>query len=331
MAGEILYIDTNAIRSLKRHQQHYLWQLCEQGKIRICLSNYVVWEVARQRYHSHYEQSEAGAGLFADEEGVQGKILEKMVRGHIIGLKKQGVQIIDNITWLRAASFMAEHDESYFTGVPTNDGRDALITCGVIDNFKPEDVIVVCQEQGKGKLDRLFQLNGFNVSNSLIDLVPELKDAPEKNDFQLLSFTDPDLNTYQFPEDFYTTLNVVDPDYHKLLDEYTKTKLIPVGRKELDGKLEQLGEKDNDIRIRLLGYAYAFSPALSKFVVDNAIKDESQMQLDASLERLLSDGLLIKKGDYLLPNSENEDSEIIGAQSMEIIWDELAEIGGLNE
>jgi len=109
----------------------------------------------------------------------------------------------------------------------------------------------------------------------------------------------------------------------KFSDE-TVEKVGEVDTTALVKKLENLEATDNDIRVRLLGFSHAFSPAKAdRIYSDVSRQGYEQPSVVNNAQRLIGEGLLKFSGELLIPNANNPESLSLCVQAMTVVMDEI--------
>ena len=335
--GKSLFIDTNALDALRQDQFARLMQAAQRGDIQIVLSKAVVWEYAKHRHRAPNEQSQHGArAVLSDlQKGglLFGTLYQIKTAFEAVNIRILDLPAPENVARLLAA------EEYYFRGARRH-LKDANIALTAIEQLDPRTTIVICGERNT-RLSQVFRANDFPVKDSLMSLRLGLSKGSRRQVHQFPNMDQvlAEREFLQVDDDLMALLREVEPESARLLPSPNAVIIpaaqlpeLPTTRDELNSKLTALGQTDDNIRIKLLGNAYAFQPAPKDVVIAKARLEgtNSDSVVLTNLERLVNEGLLVESGDYILPNAANPESLQIGAQAMVAILDDVLETGSLD-
>lgn len=304
----VLYFDTNALRALKFAKEiSVLLDASKSGEANITLSEWVIYEYARQAFNRQIDAPISQVALIAK---LSGKRRQDILRSYHVffktTFKAHGVNVIDHTENIAvAADRIISDDGTYFSVDNDNDRRDALILASALHALRNENSIIICQEK---KLKTEFERRGFHVQDDakkfMTDTFPNRK--VEKVLTPDISEILRDTDRINFSEDFHTALQRVDDTYAQLFvsDEPLAAEAL-VDLKVAQQRVGELGKDDSQTRLDILAYVYWFAPLGKKDLVQ--MLEERQIReelIQNSADRLAMAGLIRDTGAYYLPDRE---------------------------
>ncbi len=332
-----IYPDTNALRSLAVKTEISLLLLASQDeKIRLFVSEVVLYERGRQFYQEKMEGGYFPAGVVLDEQNK-----EIYLKGILNSLKKvfqdHKAEILEYLpVYDDLISSLFETPESYFKHENKNDHRDAIILISATENLDPSSTIIVCHEKN---LEGEFKNRHFFVHNDAKNFIKEIREelyetSPIPNLEKILSQnlinSISQESNFGFSEHFVGSLNTLDPNYAHLIPIQETSTLTKEGpsvselEKVLNDKLVAVSEVDKAIRIKILGFAEGFLPItkdeLLELVTLPNCEDEKILN---NAGRLVLEGLIQDTGNHFLPQKDTEEKKQIFEAALQEVLPEI--------
>lgn len=276
-----LYFDTNALRELRFEREiTYILNACRAGEVIVYLSEWVIYEYARQYFERQIDFIISPIELIAKLSGSsKGQILQAY---HIFFKSlfiEYGVHVINTSSDLEtAAKEIITEESTYFLAANVRDQRDARIFAAAVQ-FLPVDRSLIVT--GDKNLGVEFSRKGFDVRDDVTRFVGEL--SLKRTSERIVT---PDLSRIlsqgregEFPDHFHTALRDVDPSYAELfLPGLTTEAETAISLEEALRRVDEFGRADKEIRVKILSYVHWFAPITKDDLV--SMLQEQQFEED---------------------------------------------------
>lgn len=315
--GKIFFFDTNSLNALKlRTERANLFKACKDGQIQGCISETVIREQSNQKFLFYIHDDPTFPTLEPSEE-------ERLFPALIIFHKELYTSHCIKIIYLSKlekvqVQKLVEDPSSSFDPNDDNDIRDAEIYLSAINNFKPDEIICVCEDINLGQE---FLNKGFTVRDNAKLLVKELFGDCKKVEIEWpkVSLKLIDQNKNEFIKDFTKDIE------RETLDQEIKTD----GGQDtsaLDQFQENLGSTDAALRLKLLGYVAWHDPITKKYLEDLLGHQHFPLELiQNNADRLCIEKVIKKTDNYYMVNKKNQSSINICEQAKLLMLDEITQ------
>lgn len=283
----LYYLDTNALRSLHLATElPILVGACKDGKIRLCISNVVLMELARQRYGQYAQDSQhPNESILAERKSEYFDQIYRQWRSYFLS---NLIQIIDELPGDEGVRKLFEEFKFDLKTDNSSDQRDALIITALMDAFSPDQAILVCHE---AKLIKIAKAKGFQVANAK-DLAARFKEAGRTYTLELPSPKDAVEKTKDYDHgDNLMRLRSIYPALNSIFEVGS----TPVGEALLANTLENMGASDKEIRVDILARVQALAPLKKDDLFDLMAKKASKQAVQSNAERLSQERILQDK------------------------------------
>lgn len=302
--GKTFFLDTNALVQLDlKTNLPRLLQACNEGKIRIVISDLSICERARQLHQNETQDRPISITMGMDSEEIMGAfetlqaILWRM-------FKENKAEIITcTKSHINKAQDLMQSAEFYFSAENHNDVMDAHIFAGAIEILSPEQTLILCDDRNLG--DAFSKLK-YTVERNAKEAVEEMFDVAYATRFQRLT---PQINivgdlSLSKRLATYEILNL-NPKFKPLLPDKTQQP-TDVLHRQLMLKLNEIGEVDKNIRIHAMAFAQAFAPFSKENMKKYMARKYPENLVKINLEQLCNLNILIDEPGYWLPNKKDK-------------------------
>ena len=337
-----IFIDTCCIEPDDKNILHLL-ELSKVGKIKIFISEVVIWERCK------------GRGKLNSFEFFSSQTIPLSILAFKERLESKAVCIVEHSSSIieRADVFINNdfvESENNFNQNNTNELRDAHIIAAAESVSNGE--LIIISEDKKFPLRVPELTNLLKIETSIEAVVQHLDiDISNLEDVKLIKiFTDKFKNPLSIS--LTSILNYLDPEYYELYEDQLKLyedhlKEINYSEKlsghkesinltsstnKLEDKLKLISSDEEIIRKRILGYIRWLAPDINKEKLYNLLKEKghSLEDIDTNVSSLINAGMLIETKNHLISNAQDQGLKEIAEQAMECVMDEILEIMELN-
>lgn len=329
LSSKIIFFDCNSLRELSFGTElQVLLANCKAGRVRVCTSNWVVWEYARYKYLLENSQAVSAALVLQSLTQLPDKEILRIYHKHFLkAFQDRGVEVLAHTDKAEElAANLIQGEESNFRPKNKNDHRDALIFASAVLNYKPEQLLVVTRDK---RLGREFENLDFTIEKDEKALIKILK---LDKTVDIIPF--PNLMDVVNSDQESTSMELPDILLKKVDETYAS--LLGISLEQLDenslefalAELDQLGQTDKELRQTIICYIVWFDP-ISKDDLANMLQQRQLggEQVANNAERLLTANIIRDTGTHYIPADLNICNSIATSRI-----DELADLllGGGN-
>lgn len=312
---KILYFDTSALNALKqRTHRANLYKACKEGRIQACVSETVIWELARQRHVYYMEEDPTSLKLDAlgRENHLRGevelhKVLYESHNIFICSLSVEGYSEMEEIL---------SNPDNRFNPQIENDRRDVAIFLSAIKNFGPEEIICICEDT---KLGAMFNDKGYEVCDDAKTFIEDIFGNCREVDINCpkVYLKSADQIKIEFSLGFTKELKKSDPNYAHIIDNESSRNIFSQFQ-------EEVSSTDAELRLNILGYVNWYDPIAIKDL-ETRLSDRgfSAELIRHNAERLCIERIIKNTGNHLLPNKIDKKSQGICEQATIMMMDEI--------
>lgn len=272
-----IYIDTNCLWELGERNNRWagFLQSCKEGKIKVCISEWVVIERGRQIFEQLEKRADSKFSLEPPKSARERHVTLLKRTEHLRSmLLDHKVRILPLQAINREIEEIIADPDTYFSSNNNNDCKDAFIFYDGITNFTTQEIIIYTEER---KLTNEFKKKGYEVRNSLSEIIELLPQNVKLDDLGIRDIKELEITV---TKNQLALIARYSPDFGEMQNNSEDAHLETMEEaEEIRDFLDNISSKDKDLRLKIMGYAHWYDPITKEQLASILIPETDNVEI----------------------------------------------------